>query len=217
MYEPLVSAIMLTRNRFKFLKGAIDDFVKQDYEHKELVIVNSGSFLYRKRVKKLLVGINATVVHIETPPLSIGELRNLAIKACSGEYCMTFDDDDYHHPQRMSKQIDICLRSNVDATMLKNFIASMNGDRYLCNFKHGLEGTILFKKPERVHYMNISQGEDTYFVKELKENKYNIIVLDEPHEMYEYRFHGKNTVSKEHFSKIINKVNSVKQMAVEVS
>jgi len=135
-------------------------------------------------------------------------MRNIGIKNCSGEYIMIFDDDDRHHPERMEKQLDIILKSNVDATLLSNFVASFNNEKYLCSFKNGLEGTMLFKHPgESIKYYGINHGEDTMFKKSLLDNGYIIISLLLDHELYEYRFHGNNTVSAEHFKKIIQQPN----------
>lgn len=202
---PLISCIMLTRNRFKLFKLAVQDFINQTYEFKELVIVNNGNIIYQLRVDRFLKKINANIKHIKIKHKTIGEMRNIGIQNSNGEYLVIFDDDDYHHPDRLKYQIDICLRSNVDATLLKNFIATYKNDRYLCSITHGLEGTMLFKNPnDSIKYSGINQGEDTFFRKSLVENKYNIIVLDNPHEFYEYRFHGNNTVSLKHFKSIID-------------
>jgi len=204
MKKPLVSALMLTKNRFKLFKKAVHNFIDQTYEYKELIIIDNGSKWYNMKVDKFLRGLNANIKHIKTPNKTLGEMRNVGIQNCSGDYILIFDDDDYHHPLRIEKQLDIMLKSNVDATLLRNFIASYKKERYLCSFKAGLEGTMMFKHPgESVRYTGINQGEDTMFKKSLIDNGYLIIALDIEHELYEYRFHGNNTVSSDHFQKII--------------
>lgn len=205
MYEPKVSCLMLTKNRYKLFKKAIYDYINQTYEHRELVIVNNGNWLYKRRVDNFLKSINANIKHIKIEHKTIGEMRNIGIENCSGEYIMIMDDDDAHHPTRIEYQIDICLKSNVDATLLQNFVATYRKDRYLCSIMHGLEGTILFRHPgQSIKYSGINQGEDTFFRRSLVDNKYNIIVLDNPNELYEYRFHGNNTVSSKHFKGIVD-------------
>lgn len=208
--QPLVSCLMLTYNRFSLFKQAVQNFADQDYPYKELIIVNNGNWLYKMRVDNFIQSQNLNIKHLKIEKKSIGEMRNIGISACSGGYIMIFDDDDIHASNRISYQLDICLKSNVDGTLLKNFMASLSKERYLCSFKTGLEGTLLFKHPgELIKYNEINQGEDTFFIKNLKENKYNLIVLFNDHNMYEYRFHGKNTVSEKHFRKIINKIDTV--------
>jgi glycosyltransferase involved in cell wall biosynthesis len=205
MYKPLISAIMLTKNRFNFFKQSVFNFITQTYEFKELIIINNGNWLYKKRVDEFLKSVNANIKHIKIKHKTIGEMRNVGIQNSEGDYIIVFDDDDFHHNSQMEYQIDICLKSNVDATLLRNFVATYKNERYLCSINHGLEGTMLFRNPrDTIKYSGINQGEDTFFRKSLIENKYNIIVLDNPHELYEYRFHGNNTVSAKHFKSIID-------------
>ncbi len=218
MKKPMISALMLTKNRFKLFKEAVHDFLNQTHEYKELVIVNNGSPWYKMKVDRFLRGLNGNIKHVKIEHKTLGEMRNIGIQNCSGEFIMIFDDDDVHHPQRMEKQLDIILKSNVDATLLSNFIASFKKERYLCSFKNGLEGTMLFKHPgESIRYSGINQGEDTMFKKSLEDNGYKIITLIIEHELYEYRFHGNNTVSAEHFKKIIKQptVKNTKFLNIE--
>jgi glycosyltransferase involved in cell wall biosynthesis len=200
---PKISCLMLTRNRFGPFKKALKDFLNQDYANKELVIINNGSLLYKLMVKNHLKNVNGNITYVESERLSIGELRNLGMARCSGEFIAIFDDDDRHRKDRLSKQIDICLSSNVTGTVLRNFIAVDGKTRNFSHINHGLDGTLIFQNPYGyIKYTDINQGEDTAFIKKLKEKGYVIIVLELDHEMYQYHYHGKNTVSRKHFRKI---------------
>ena len=200
---PKISCLMLTRNRLGAFKKSIKDFVNQDYSNKELVIVNNGNFLYKSLVKNYLKNINSNITYVESERLSIGELRNLGISRCLGEFIAIFDDDDRHRPDRLSKQIEICLSSNVTGTVLRNFVSVEKSKRNMCHINHGLDGTLLFQNPYGyIKYTDINQGEDTAFIKKLKEKGYLIIVLELEHELYEYHYHGRNTVSRTHFHKV---------------
>ena len=208
MNKPMISALMLTKNRFKLFKQAVNDFVNQTHNNKELIIVNNGSIWYKFRVDRFIKGINANIKHIKIPRMTLGEMRNIGINNCSGEFIMIFDDDDVHHSERMEQQLDIILKSNVDATLLSNFTASIATGRYLCHAEDGLEGTILFKHPKGiVYYPKIDQGEDTKFKRMLKHHGYIIITLNLDHDLYEYRFHGKNTVSLNHFYNMVDRTS----------
>jgi len=140
--------------------------------------------------------------------MSIGELRNIGLYNSNGEYIMVFDDDDYHHSERIQKQIEPCLKSNIQGTILRNFKAVYKNrifpDKvYICTMLPGLEGTLLFKKGD-VRYPDMNQGEDTGFLRGLKEAGNNILIIDEPYDMYHYNFYGRNTVSKSHFQEMID-------------
>jgi glycosyltransferase involved in cell wall biosynthesis len=204
MKKPMVSALMLTKNRFKLFKEAVQNFIDQTYEYKELVIIDNGSKYYNMKVDKYLNGLNANIKHIKIPSKTLGEMRNIGIQNCTGDFIIIFDDDDVHHPLRIEKQLEYMLKTNIDATLLSNFVASFKKERYLCNFEKGLEGTMMFKHPgESIKYSGINQGEDTMFKKSLEDNGYIIVVLNIEHELYEYKFHGSNTVSAKHFKDII--------------
>ena len=75
----------------------------------------------------------------------------------------------------------------------------------------GLEGTLLFRKGD-VRYPDMDQGEDTGFLERLKEDSYNIMIIDEPYDMYHYNFYGKNTVSKAHFQEMIDDNNPMRSI-----
>jgi len=216
MEYPLVSCMMLTYNRFGPLKKAIDCFLNQSYPNRELVIINSGNDDYYEKVTAYLksdriypqfMKSKTIYKHVCAEKKSLGELRNLGIDYSSGQYIIVFDDDDYHHPDRIAVQMRLCLKSKrIHATLLRNFVAVKKrwfGDaRYRCTIIKGLEGTLLFKKGD-VRYPDMGQGEDTTFVDALKYAGYNMAIIDEPYEAYEYNFYGNNTVSKEHFNNMV--------------
>ncbi len=213
MSKPLVSCVMLTYNRFKPFKKAVQCFLDQTYECKELVIVNSGDAEYTTKLINFInspgiVGFDINDIHLHTvKPKSLGELRNIGLDKCGGEYVMVFDDDDTHHPKRIESQIDLCLTSNIQGTILRNFNAVFKhkwfGQKsFNCTMLPGLEGTLLFKLGD-VRYPDMDQGEDTSFLEALKDDGYNIMIIDEPYDMYGYNFYGNNTVSKNHFKEMI--------------
>jgi len=168
MDKPLVSCLMLTYNRFKPLTQAINNFINQTHNNKELIIVNSGNLNYKRKVSKYINNLNDDVdniYHYEVEPMSIGELRNIGLENSNGEYIIVFDDDDVHHPQRIEKQLDLCINSNIDGTIFRNFTAVYKNKwfgqkRYHCTMLPGLEGTLLFRKGD-VRYPDMDQGEDT--------------------------------------------------------
>ena len=210
--RPLVSCVMLTYNRFKPFKKAVQCFLDQTYNYKELVVVNSGDEKYTQKITDYIAsvqGFDINDIHLHNVgKQSIGELRNIGLSRTLGEYVIVFDDDDYHHPERIEKQIELCLNSNIDGTILRNFNAVYKnkwfGKKiYPCSMLPGLEGTLLFRKGD-VRYPDMDQGEDTGFLERLKDDGYNIAIIDEPYGMYDYNFYGRNTVSKTHFQDMID-------------
>lgn len=215
--KPLVSCMMLTYNRFKPLREAVDCFLNQTYRKRELIILNSGTEGYVNKVNQYLMSKNVNdqavikglqIKHYHTDPKSIGELRNEAMRYSKGEYVIVFDDDDIHHPERIEAQMSAVLLGNIQGTVLRNFVAVekkklFGNKKHNCTILSGLDGTLLFKKGD-VRYADMDQGEDTGFLEALKHDGYNIAVIDTPYDMYEYNYYGRrNTVSEQHFKEMI--------------
>ena len=87
---PLVSCIMLTRNRRAFVPKAIRYFQRQDYPNKELVIIDDGS--------ERLADLVHDDPHIRYIRLSgrraLGGKRGQGVLGNDGDLTMRWDDDD---------------------------------------------------------------------------------------------------------------------------
>jgi len=115
---PLVSCIMPTANRQKFIPFAIDYFLKQDYPNAELVIIDDGI----ESVASLIPD-NPKIKYFYTEPLgTIGVKRNYACEKASGEIIMHWDDDDWYAPDWISKLTDALLTSGADITGLNRVV-----------------------------------------------------------------------------------------------
>lgn len=103
MRRPLVTCVCLTTHprRAMYLPDALRSYRAQTYEARELVIVNDGA---------PLVAVAGDVRVINLPPRgerwTVGEKRNVAVRAARGEYLATWDDDDVSLPSRLSEQVE---------------------------------------------------------------------------------------------------------------
>ena len=83
-YHPMVSCIMPTKDRRKFIPNAIEYFLKQTYKNKELIIIDDGL----DKVEDLIPDnkiIKYIYLDIEQ---SIGAKRNYANSIASGDIIM---------------------------------------------------------------------------------------------------------------------------------
>jgi glycosyltransferase involved in cell wall biosynthesis len=111
---PLVSCIMPTRNRRPFVELALRCFDAQDYESRELVIVDDGD----DPIEDLVAG-HPKVRYLRLDGrLSIGAKRNLACESARGEVVMHWDDDDWYGPRRITAQAEPILSGRGDITGL---------------------------------------------------------------------------------------------------
>jgi len=109
---PLVSCVCLTRNRPRFLAKSIELFQAQTYPHKELIIVDSGE-------QQIELPNDPQVHRLRfTLPFPHAELYRNGWNAANGEYLATWDDDDWHGPERLARTIAKLEESKADAVGL---------------------------------------------------------------------------------------------------
>jgi glycosyltransferase involved in cell wall biosynthesis len=105
---------MATHDRRRFLPQAIQCFAEQDYDCRELIIVDDGP----EPIEDLI----PRDPHIQYLWLrsrrSIGAKRNLAAEVATGEYFICWDDDDWFGPHRITYQVTPMLTQRSDATVL---------------------------------------------------------------------------------------------------
>lgn len=107
---PLVSCIMPTYNRRRFVPRAIDYFLRQDYPNKELVIIDDGT----DRVADLILA-DPRIRYFGLPQCaSTGAKRNLACKRAAGSLVAHWDDDDWYAPWRLTHQVEQLLETHAD-------------------------------------------------------------------------------------------------------
>jgi glycosyltransferase involved in cell wall biosynthesis len=109
---PLVSCIMPTRDRPEWVLQSIAYFQRQDYPHRELIVVDDGAESIKSQ---LPCDPRILYLRIERR-LSIGAKRNLACEHARGEFIAHWDDDDWYAPTRLSVQAASLLEGTVDVT-----------------------------------------------------------------------------------------------------
>src|SRR5262249_33726324 len=108
--QPLVSCIMPTHNRRGFVPQAIRYFLRQDYPRKELIVVDDGTdpigdlIPPDERLRYVHLSRRATV----------GAKRNLACEQARGALIAHWDDDDWHAPDRLRRQVEALLGGGTD-------------------------------------------------------------------------------------------------------
>lgn len=96
-----VSCIMPTANRRPFVSAAIELFLAQDYSNKELIIVDDGQDPVGD-----LIPCQGQIEYLALPQrYRLGTKRNIACNVASGDIIVHWDDDDWHAPWRLSRQV----------------------------------------------------------------------------------------------------------------
>lgn len=104
--NPLVSCVMPTCNRREYIKAAIDCWLKQTYQNKELVILDDGTDSVKGIIPKKK-GIR--YYRVDKKEIT-GAKRNHVNELAKGEIICHWDDDDWSAPDRIEHQLGL-LRS----------------------------------------------------------------------------------------------------------
>ena len=131
---PKVSAVMCTYRRFKCVERAMNCFLAQDYPNKELIIYNTdvehpyttilptNHHLYDPYEAAILKDNNIIIVNsnidsvTKEPYTNVGAIRRDALVHASGDYTVTWDDDDIFLPHFIRQGID-----KIEQTGLPSF------------------------------------------------------------------------------------------------
>jgi glycosyltransferase involved in cell wall biosynthesis len=107
---PLASCIMPTANRRRFVPGAIAQFLAQDYNGAELVILDDGDDPVAD-----LIPSHPAIRYVRTPRhRSLGAKRNAACEAARGDVILHWDDDDWYAPHRIRIQVKALHESGAE-------------------------------------------------------------------------------------------------------
>lgn len=189
------------------LSRAVRAFTEQSYPNKELVIVYEDDDIDTARFLSGLGGSDVLKLEVPSSPRkTLGELRNLAVSRCSGEYFCQWDDDDYYHVDRLSFQMSVIRETGMPACVLFQWLLFDTRDNkaYLSSMRPW-EGSLLCLKSllgDDLGYEDSGIGEDTPVVKKLfAENKLFPAVMPK---LYIYVYHSSNAWTEKHWQSIFD-------------
>lgn len=127
MLRKKISAVCCTYGRFSCVERALNCFLAQTYPNKELIIYNTDTESPYIDVNCSLMPYNVLIINSNTdkvtnqPYTNVGAIRRDALKFASGDYVITYDDDDIFLPWFMQQAID-----RMEATKLPCFKPEMS-------------------------------------------------------------------------------------------
>lgn len=204
MSNPLVSCLCVTSNRVPYLQQSIDCFLHQSYPNKELVVVCKED---DHQTHDFINSLENDQIKLEIIPkgekLTLGELRNVSIQNCSGDFFCTWDDDDWYHPDRIALQLQQAIDNKFPATMLTNIIIFdvPRDQAYFSHFRLWPQTLLAnIKVFDKVKYPAQNKSEDLEYLNLLHINS-KVFPHVNPG-LYIYRYHGSNTWDYSHFEYI---------------
>jgi len=113
MQSPLVSVILPTYNRLRFLPAAVDSVLGQTLQDWELIIADDGSdgetLEYLQTLERVARVRVIRLAHSGNP----GAVRNAAARVARGQYVAFLDSDDVWMPTKLDVQVR-ALRDSAD-------------------------------------------------------------------------------------------------------
>jgi GT2 family glycosyltransferase len=168
--HPLVSCIMPTANRRAYVSRAIEAFLNQDYEPRELVILDDGADCVAD-----LVPQDPRIHYFRcSGHPSLGSKRNEACRLAQGGIIVHWDDDDWHARWRLSYQVDELQRYDADICGLDRIWFYDEGNRRAWQYRYPggrarwlAGGSFCYRRAlwEKLRFSDVSVGEDTRFVR----------------------------------------------------
>lgn len=166
----LVSCIMPTADRRRFVPEAIRLFLAQDHADRELIILDDGTDAVAD-----LVPADPRIRYLrDTPRATVGAKRNRACAAARGEIIVHWDDDDWYAPWRVSYQVQALQNADADACGLDRVMYREEPDGAVWEYVwpegagawlHG--ATLCYRRAlwQRGGFPAIAVGEDTQFLR----------------------------------------------------
>lgn len=196
--RPLVSCLMVTRERPLLAQLAINCFQRQSYAERELIIVDDAADDELARWLAENPDPRIRYVRLADEGRSLGELRTLALQEARGDYIAQWDDDDLSAPLRLELQMAALSLFAAEACMLARQLLWIPAMGSLAKSTYRLwEGSAVLPRALISGFPALRIGEDTAVVEQIAANE-RVVLLDMP-ELYLYTFHGRNTFDENHW------------------
>lgn len=122
--------------RSQYMNALFDNYAKQSYDNKELIIVLNNNSMnmvkYKEKVKKYK---NIKVMRLDETA-TLGQCRNFAIEHSCFEYIAIFDDDDYYGPNYLKHSINTFAQVDADIVGKASFYTYFEESKTLSIFHH---------------------------------------------------------------------------------
>lgn len=182
--QPKVAALILTKDRPRYLARALDCLAKQTTRASMHILVDADPSGYRKCIFEGSCG------YVHAPGKTVGGMRNMGVEVAirlGADVIIHWDDDDYSFPQRIERQLQQLKPVHAvgwrdlafwDSVHQKSFRYYNGNPRYAC-------GTSLCYRIEEwknTPFPDLQVGEDAAWCAKVKPygmvNSYEFLVAE---------------------------------------
>ncbi len=103
--QPLVSVVIPTYNKEKYIGEAVQSALNQTYKNLEVIVVDDGSTDNTKQVVEELIKKDGRVKYFYQENQGSAAARNKGLQEASGEFVAFLDSDDTYFPYAIEKMI----------------------------------------------------------------------------------------------------------------
>lgn len=197
--EPIFAMLVTGDNpsRAPLARVAISSFAAQDYGNRVLVVVKSGDH----PLDLSAIPEAHRIVLRPWGSLPLGELRNRGLDAIpTGALWTYWDDDDWHHPKRLSAQRKVLDVMGVSASLLTGHMTySLPHDiAYTHRQPNGFPPTLLSRRHSTLRFPPWKAHSDSAYVHAFKQTR-SWYPWRNPPELMLHLFHGANVHGARHF------------------
>lgn len=195
---PPIYCIMVTGKdpcRLELARSAFANFQSQTYPAKHMIIINHG----HEKVLRDMVNTSVAyelMVDKSKYELNLGDLRNIALELVPQDALwITWDDDDYRHPDMLKTMYNAMTTSRSDAVFFTqrlehNYNTSLT---WKTTVRSGLVHGLIKKNPA-TQFRSVDTMEDIELIASLRSiGKEVLVIPDNRPEMYLRLVHGDNT------------------------
>lgn len=195
---------MVTAGRARLAERSVRCFCQQTWSNRELIILDDGDEDYRAMLRQYEA--DAALYYLRIPReegRTLGALRNLSLDQARGEYCIQWDDDEWHHRERIEAQMRAALAGG-GASVLRHTLMHLDTVDFVehpfrTGLRRGTPGTVLHRR-SNLRYPDLARGEDSAYLGTIRA-KMPLAVMDASFSYLFIRcFHGRNSWGQEHFA-----------------
>jgi hypothetical protein len=193
--RPLVTAVMATRDRPRFVRTALECYRLQTYDQRELLVIDDGTDFPVDQEAVESAGGRLIRVAEGTPP---GAKLNLGITEGRGSLCQIWDDDDWYAPAFIDEMASAALEhiritgEPALAYLTRHYWFDLAGWR-IFDWQGGgqMGGTLMFRREdwEKHRFRETRLGYDTWFLVDQIASGVSPLALDRP-QLYLYVRHA---------------------------
>lgn len=192
---PLVTVVMATSDREEMALHSIMQFLSQDYQSKELVVVDGGK-------KPLAMPFECPIVKVirAGPGVALGKMMNWGVKSGSGEVIQKWDDDDVYQRGFLQRSVAAVVKNRASVWGKYGVRVMADGEGGVLRLSDGKTtagGTLAMTRElwKLVPFRDCPSRVDSLWWEDaaaqgIRSNQ--VAVMDSPH-LYTYIRHGRNT------------------------